>query len=465
MTVTSPSVTSAAAVAAGPTGLNRITADDDLFFKLHSLHPNALVNQLAYRFDAPLGRDLLERWHAHLATGFIARRVRTTRFPIARAHWEPATESLPLRWSDTPISDDGVLDWFLEQAAVEFDPERGLVWQLAGAPTESGGTVVTLVASHVACDGGGMMHAIVDSLDRLNRGESPDRAASAGRLVGPVASRGRFAADLTDARGQLRAVARGVRAARRSRGVSEPARNPRPAAPRLPHADTWQAAESIVQLDLAEWDAVAAAHGGTTNGLLIGVAVGLLGRSGRIADGAEVRVDIPHSMREADDRRANATTGLPISVGYRVGERADLPAVRAALKAAGLAYRDPTTIPPIQHLQPVQMLLPKVVLHKFARTAKAPECLCTNMGRTAQNIAVLGPHRARDVIMRPVVNPGPVELFRQVEVGVNLAFSCDDDTVTLVVTGGDPDRFPTRAALRELLAAEFADWGLTPRFW
>ncbi|MEV0335258.1 hypothetical protein [Nocardia sp. NPDC050717] len=459
MTVTSP------AVAAAPTALNRITADDDLFFKLHSLYPNALVNQLAYRFDERLDPDLLRRWHEHLATGFIARRVRTTRFPIARAHWEPSTESMPLIWSENPLADEDVLSWFLARAAVEFDPERGLVWQLAGAHTASGGTVVTLVASHVVCDGGGMMHAIVDSLDRLNRGEAPDRRASAGRLVGPVAGAGRFAADLADARAQLGAVARGVRAARRARGVSEPARNPRPAEPRLPHAETWQAAETIVQLDLADWDAVAAAHGGTTNGLLIGVAVGLLGRSGRVADGAEVRVDIPHSMRVADDPRANATTGLPIAVTYRAGRCADLPAIRAALKAAGLAYRDPATIPPIQHLQPVQMLLPRAVLHRFARTAKAPECLCTNMGRTAQNIADLGGHRARDVIMRPVVNPGPVELFRQVEVGVNLAFSCDDTTVTLVVTGGDPDRFPTRAALQDLLSAEFADWGLTPRFW
>ncbi|MFC4128142.1 hypothetical protein [Nocardia rhizosphaerae] len=459
MTVTAP------AVAAAPTTLNRITADDDLFFKLHSLYPNALVNQLAYRFDERLDPELLRRWHAHLATGFIARRIRTTRFPFARAHWEPATESLPLVWSPTPLPDSEILSWFLEQAAVEFDPARGLVWQLAGAHTASGGTVVTLVASHVACDGGGMMHAIVDALDRLNRGAEPDRAASAGRLVGPVAAGGRLAADLGDARAQLRAVAQGVRAARRARGVREPARNPRPAEPRLPHAPTWQAAETIVQLELAEWDAVAAAAGGTTNGLLVGVAVGLLGRSGRITDGADVRVDIPHSMRRPDDPRANATTGLPISVTYRAGARADLPAIRAALKAAGLAYQDPATVPPIQHLQPVQMLLPKVVLHRFARTAKAPECLCTNMGRTAQNIAVLGPHRARDVIMRPVVNPGPVELFRQVEVGVNLAFSCDDDTVTLVVTGGDPDRFPTRTALQDLLRAEFAAWGLTPRFW
>ncbi|GGK34590.1 hypothetical protein [Nocardia camponoti] len=460
MTVTAP-----AQVSATETGLNRITADDDLFFKLHSLYPNALVNQLAYRFETRLDRELLEQWHAHLAVSSVARRVRTTRFPIARAHWEPATSTMPLVWSDEPVADEDALDWFLARAQVEFDPESGEVWQLAGAPLASGGTLVTFVASHVACDGGGAMVALTDSLNRLNAGLAPDRDSSSGRLVGPVAGRGRLAADLADARHQLRAVARGVRAARKAKGVSEPARNPRPVEPKLDLPETYRAADAIVQVDLAEWNAVAHAAGGTTNGLLIGLAVGVFGRTGRIGDSAKVRVDIPHSMREADDRRANATTGLPISVDYRAGERADLPTIRAALKAAGLAYRNPETIPPIQHLQPVQMLLPKFVLHKFARTAKAPECLCTNMGSTAQQIATIGGHRATDIVMRPVVNPGPIELFRGIEVGVNFAFSHDETTARLVVTGADPDRFPTREALQDVIAAEFAAWGLTPRFW
>ncbi|MGW5316032.1 hypothetical protein [Nocardia thailandica] len=461
MTVTSP----VPAVRTAQAGLNRITADDDLFYKLHSLYPNAIVNQLAYRFDAPVSREFLERWHAQLATGFIARRIRPTRFPVARPHWEPAEESLPLRYSEVPVPEDGILDWFLAQGDVEFDPERGLVWQLAAAPLASGGMLVTLVASHVVCDGGAAMHAVIDSLTRANAGLPADRAQSSGALVGPVAGAGKLRADLADAVHQLRAVARGIRLARRSRGLREPERNPRPAEPRLDHAPTWRASDAVVQVDLAEWEAVAKRHGGTTNGLLIGIAVGVLGRSGRLPDGADIRVDIPHSLREENDRRANATTGLPIAVTYRAGARADLPAVRAALKAVGQAYGRPETIPPIQHMQPAQMLLPKAVLHKFARTAKAPECLCTNMGRTAQNIAVLDGQRARDVIMRPVVNPASVELFRTVEVGVNLAFSCDDDTATLVVTGGDPDRFPDRTALKSLLSAEFADWGLTPRFW
>ncbi|MGW5311215.1 hypothetical protein ACWEQ0_15225 [Nocardia thailandica] len=461
MTVTSP----VPAVRTAQAGLNRITADDDLFYKLHSLYPNAIVNQLAYRFDAPVSREFLERWHAHLATGFLARRIRPTRFPIARPHWEPADEALPLRFSEVPVPEDGILDWFLDQGAIEFDPERGLLWQLAAAPLETGGMLVTLVASHVVCDGGAAMHAVLDSLTRANAGLPADRATSSGALVGPVAGRGKLRADFADAAHQLRAVARGIRLARRARGLREPERHPRPDQPRLEHAATWRAADAVVQVDLAEWDAVAAAHGGTTNGLLIAIAVGTLGRSGRVPDGAALRVDIPHSLREENDRRANATTGLPIAVTYRAGARADLPAIRAALKSVGLAYRDPATVPPIQHMQPAQMLLPKSVLHKFARTAKAPECLCTNMGRTAQNIAVLDGQRARDVVMRPVVNPAPVDLFRTVEVGINLAFSCDDDTATLVVTGADPDRFPTRTALKSLLAAEFADWGLTPRFW
>ena len=170
-------------------------------------------------------------------------------------------------------------------------------------------------------------------------------------------------------------------------------------------------------------------------------------------------------MRTSGDPRANATTGLPISVTYRAGERIDLAAVRSAVKRAATAYRDPATTPALQHLQPLQMVLPRFVLRHFARTAKAPECLCTNLGETASGVADFAGHHASAVLMRPVVCTNDTDMFRRVEVGVNLSFSTDGHTVTLAVTGADPDRFPTRAALRELLSAEFESWGLTARFW
>ncbi|MFE5477663.1 hypothetical protein ACFQ9R_18305 [Nocardia sp. NPDC056541] len=443
-------------------GVNRLTADDDLFLKLHSLYGNALVNQLAWRFDEPLDPALLARFHTRLTQGFLARRVQPARVPFARPYWLPATESLPLVWDSVPVTDEEILDWYFAQSRVDFDPETGRVWRLSAAPTTAGGTLVSLVTSHVASDGGAVLFAVGDALARLD--ESPDVTTGSGLLVG-TQPRNTLGANLVDAGRQLRAVAHGIRAAIATRGVIEPDRNPRPALPELPLPAQWSPADLVVQVDLAEWNAAATWHSGTTNGLLIALGAGLLGRSGRVGDTAGIRVDIPHSMRIPDDPRANATTGLPISVTYRTGERIDLAAVRSAVKRAATAYRDPATTPALQHLQPLQMILPRFVLRRFARTAKAPECLCTNLGETASGVADFAGHHASAVLMRPVVCTNDTAMFRRVEVGVNLSFSTDGHTVTLAVTGADPDRFPSRTALRELLTAECASWGLAPDFW
>ncbi|WP_330182974.1 hypothetical protein OHB26_04490 [Nocardia sp. NBC_01503] len=448
-----------------PVRLNRLTADDDLFLKLHSLYGNALVNQLAWRFDEPVDAVVLERFHAHLAHGFLSRRVRTTAVPFARPWWVPAARSIPLDIGSEPVAEDGVLDWFFDQSRVEFDPAVGRVWRLSAAPTAAGGMLLSLVTSHVGADGGAVLYAVGDALDRLETGAPVDTATSSGRLVGNTPRTGLYRRHFADALGQLRSAASGIRAAVAARSVQEPARNPRPAEPALVLPDRHTAASLVVEVGLVEWNSVAAAHRGTANGLMVGVAVGILGRSGRIADGSEVRVDIPHSMRVPDDPRGNATTGLPIAVPYRAGELTDLARVRAAIKTAARAYADPATTPALQHLQPVQMMLPRFVLDRFSRTAKAPECLCTNLGETGQSVASFAGVRARSVLMRPVVCVNDTELFRRVEVGLNLSWSSDGATVTLAATGADPDRFPTRDSLRECVAREFAAWGLRPVFW
>ncbi|MFJ9366768.1 hypothetical protein ACIRRA_20415 [Nocardia sp. NPDC101769] len=445
--------------------LNRLTADDDLFLKLHDLYGNALVNQLAWRFDEELDPAVLERFHAHLAHGFLARRVMTTSVPFARPWWVSATTAEPLAMQADQVPETGVLDWFFEQSHVEFDPVTGRVWRLSAAPTTTGGTLLSLVTSHVVADGGAVLYAVGDALERLAAQATPDIATSSGRLVGSIPSTGLLRSHLADALGQLRAAARGIRAAVKSRNVREPERNPRPAAPLLPLPDRYSAADLVVEVDAAEWNSVASAHDGTANGLMVGMAVGILGRSGRIADDSAVRVDIPHSLRGIDDPRGNATTGLPTAVPYRKGERTDLRGVRAAIKQAARAYADPATTPALQHLQPVQMMLPRIVLAHFSRTAKAPECLCTNLGETGQGVATIADVRARSVLMRPVVCTGETELFRRLEVGLNLSWSSDGETVTLAITGADPDRFPTRAALRDQVIDEFEAWGLTPNFW
>ncbi|MEV6774125.1 hypothetical protein AB0N05_36370 [Nocardia sp. NPDC051030] len=445
--------------------MNRLTADDDLFLKLHDLYGNALVNQLTWRFDERLGRGVLDGFHAQLAAGFLARRVVTTAVPFARPWWVRAAQSIPLGWQDEAVAESGVLDWFFAQSHVDFDPRSGRVWRLSAAPTSDGGTLLSLVTSHVGADGGAVLYAVGDALDRLEAGLPPDADTSSGRLVGETARTGLRRRHFVDATGQLAAAALGIGAAIKARAVQEPARNPRPVEPELELADRYTAASVVVEVDLAEWNAVAAANQGTANGLLVGVAVGILGRCGRVSDGAAVRVDIPHSMRQPDDPRGNATTGLPIAVPFRADARTDLAQVRTSIKQAARAYADPVTTPALQHLQPVQMMLPRFVLSYFSRTAKAPECLCTNLGETGQAVATIAGVRARSVLMRPVVCTGDTEMFRRVEVGLNLSWSSDGETVVLAITGADPDRFPTRDALSDYVAKEFAAWGLHPSFW
>lgn len=449
------------------TELNRLTADDDLFWKVHRLYGPLLVVQLSWLFDEPLDRTTVERLHAHLAEGFLARRVVTTRVPLARPWWAPAERALPLDWQSVPIPAVGIPDWLAAQSDTDLDPITGEVWRLSAAPTEDGGTVMSLVASHVAVDGGGGLFAVADALRRLRTDATPDRRTSAGRLVGTAAPASPLRAHLADAAGQVRAVTTGIRRAITARGVSEPSRQPRPRItdqpPSAPPA-TFRPADLLVSIPATAWNRVAAEHSGTANGLMVGVAVGVLGRSGRVTDG-EVRVEIPRSMRVLDDPRGNATTGVAVGVPYRKGEHTDLARLRSDTKRAVTAHDDPATTPPLQHLQPIQMLLPDVLTRRFVRTSKAPICLCTNLGDAARLVADIAGTPARAVVLRPVVRPGDPEFFRRTEAGLTTAYSSDGNTVTLALTGADPDHFPDRETLRGYVADELASWGLRPEFW
>ncbi|RDI60426.1 hypothetical protein [Nocardia pseudobrasiliensis] len=444
--------------------VNRLTADDDLFWKVHRLFGSVLVNQLAWRFDQPLDREAVAAFHAQLAQGFLARRVVPTRLPFARAYWAPALASLPLDWQDEPVPAERIVDWLSAQTDIAFDPALGRLWRLSAAPS-AGGTLLSLVTSHVGADGGAVIFAVQDALTRIEEGLPAARAGSSGRLVGELPARGRWRADVADAAGQVRAIVSGIGKAYRARNVVEPARQDRPTDPRLDLPERFQPAELVVDVPLAQWNTVANAHSGTANGLMLGTAIGVLGRSGRVEDGLDVRVDIPRSLRVPEDPRGNATTGVPISVPYRKGELADLTHIRAATKKAISSYGDPATTPAVQHLQPVQMVIPDFVARRLVRTSKAPICLCTNLGETAQTVATLDGVTAGAVLMRPVIRAAATEFFRTTEVGLNMSWSSDGETVTLAVTAADPDRFPTRAALRGYVEEEFGAWGLTPTFW
>ncbi|MEU0872072.1 hypothetical protein [Nocardia brasiliensis] len=447
-----------------PTPMNRLTPDDDLFRRVDRLFGSVIVNQFALLFDRPVDRAVVQAFHAHLAAGFLARRVVTSRIPLARPWWQPAHASIPLVWQQDRVEDSSLVDWLADQAEVEFDPATGRLWRLSVAPYGTG-HVLSLVISHIAADGSGAVGAIGDALARVAAELPVSRADSSGALVGDAPENGVWRRNLADAAGQLRAIGTGIVRAFRARGITEPPRPTRPDDLVVPLGERYHPAEVILNIPLAQWEKAAAAHGGTANGLMLGAALGVLGRSGRIRDGDLARIEIPRSLRVPGDPRGNATTGIPISVPYRKGELADLGAIRSATKAAITAYDDPDRVPPLQHLQPLQMVIPDAVARKLARTSKAPLCLCTNLGGAAGPLLNLGANRARAVLLRPMLKEAETELYRRTEAGLNMSWCSDGDQVFLAVTAADPDHFPSREVLRGFVEEEFAAWGLHPAFW
>ncbi|RMI35205.1 hypothetical protein EBN03_02610 [Nocardia stercoris] len=448
--------------------MNRLNPADDMFLKMNSVRPNLLLTQAAWVFDRPLHRDTWLRLDDHLAHGFAARRIRKTRVPFARPWFDRPIERLPVVFDEQPIPADGYLDWLRDKGDAPLDLFTGAVHQLAIAPTASGGQIVSYIASHGTCDGGGTMVALEDALGRLASGAAVSWEESTGRLVGttPAYGRGRLRSHLSDSRAQVKEVRNAVRSAWQARKVTEPPRNPRPAEPRLNLPGEWTPPNSIVDVSLADWTAVAKERGGTVNGLFIAVSMGLLGRSGRIPDGATVRVDIPHSVRTGpEDPRGNAMSGLPISATYRSNARTDLKEIRAALKAAGTAAHDPANVPAMAQLGPIQMLVPAAVVPLFVSKGRSPELLTSNMGPALNGISSIDGIPAAKVVLRAWMRPVPADMFRQLEAGLHVTCANDDDTITLSVTGEDPDRFPTRAVQQALIVDELDAWGLKPTFW
>ncbi|RMI35206.1 hypothetical protein [Nocardia stercoris] len=446
--------------------MNRLTADDDLFLKLHHLYPNLINTQIGWVFEKPFPKEFWQTFTDHLANGFGGRRVRKTRIPFARPWFDRTLVEFEVQEETEPVPADQYLDWMWRKGDIKVDPYTGMVGGVSIAPTEDGGQIVIFTASHIVADGGAGLVALHDAISRQNAGLRVSWKDSSGKLVGTTPDRGAWKGHLADARHQLKAAATGIRKAYQARNVAEPPRNPRPADVRLDIPGDWTPSVCIVDVPMADVKRIAGEHGGTPNGLVIALTTGLLGRSGRATEGQKVRVEVPHALRTGlDDPRANATTALPIQVTYRSGGKVDLKEIRSEMRRAGLAYKDSSTIPPIQHLQPIAMMIPQFLVPYMARAAKSPEALVSNIGPIMQTIDTIGGQKATKIVGRPRLGAGPADRFRDAEAGLNIICMNDSETMTMTINGCDPDRYPTRESLQKMIVDEFNEWGLTPTFW
>jgi hypothetical protein len=459
--------------------VERLTYDDDLFLRMECVLGVPVVNQIVWRFDRAVAPDALRSMWRMLAEGPIDRSVRRARVPGARDSWTAARRPADPVVIGPPIARAAVDRWIEDEAAVALDPIGGPAWRLSATSVEEGGTVVSLVGSHVVGDGGALTSAAAAAL----AGHAvPDDFLRVGLDDGPLSATAISRADLSDGLGRVGAAlsgaaralgrtavgavrARSTASADASAGTPENTGADRPRAIVAPAEGAWTPSTVVVDCLSAEWSAAAANKGGSSNSLLVAVVLGILTGSGRVSTEDRVRVALPVSTRTTGDRRANATSGVSIHVEPGGAYLDDLGAIRAASKNAFRTQADRTVTTTFELLKPLMQLLPDAIVAKLAASGSAPLCLCSNLGARGVALGTIGGLDATAVAMRSITQNTDVALLRRTGGGVSAWWNESGERATLCVTGLDPDSFPSKEHLRGLVEVEFDRWGLTPEFW
>ena len=321
--------------------------------------------QCVWVYNHAIDIDGLRRFHHHLQHGRLSRRIERSPLPFGRHRWVSPSDQPDLEIVTTPQPRDEFDAWLNEQAHTPLDAEHGRGWHLAVLPFTDGGAGVSFVTSHCLIDGVGLCEALAD--------------AASGRddpITWPTAgSRRRWQALREDARQTARdipAVGRAVVAAARFAG-----RNRRgdgsgaqpPSAVRSPFVGPDERVAppmATIFVDGDEWDARAASLGGTSNALLAGLASQLAQRAGRVAADGFVTLALPVNERADGDTRANAITGVDITVDPAAATT-DLREIRAAIKQALIRRHE---VPDERWaLLPLSPLLPQWLIRRMASVA------------------------------------------------------------------------------------------------
>lgn len=415
---------------------------DEIFLRRHHGYGVPIVMQGVWRTADVVDAAVLESVHDALSRGALGRRVVRPRIPGARPRWEASTEARPLRYAQIPVDD--VVQWADAQADVDVDPEFGPGWALSAAPVAGGGTVLSLVCSHVVADARGLAAAVDSALTGRPPAPVPLRTwdvADAVRTVGTVLIGG--------ARASL-GLLFSARRRRELREFVEANPGPRPERTHL----TTRTCTAIVDVDATEWDAAAAAEGGTANGLFLALVTA-------IADAAGVPMPL-HISVPVDTRNSDAVDNAMVITEVVATPTDSLSDIRRSSREAFAAR--PMGAPSGFPEETVQ-ILPDRIAARLTAGAGELDALCSNIGRLPDALALLGPYRTTGVATR-AMHPG-ISADRPARTTTHLsAYLCTcDGRYTLSLVGIDPDHFDSGEQLRDLVVSELATRGLTAHSW
>ncbi|MGI9208067.1 MAG: hypothetical protein ACR2I3_08895 [Rhodococcus sp. (in: high G+C Gram-positive bacteria)] len=407
--------------------MSRLSVVDEMFLHRHRGSGLPSVMQGLWRTDDTVHAPLLISLHDALSQGPLGRRVVRPRIPGARPRFVASTHSYPLRYPAEKVADGAILEWADAQTEVDLDPEHGPGWSLVAAHLAGGGTLVSLVCSHVLTDARGLIDAVAEAL--AGHAEPPDESHTS---------------DVRDALHVVRTVARGLRGVRRSGPREKP---PVPLAVRL------RPRTALIDVPSDEWDTAAGIGEGTANSLMLAIATGIARRAG---------IPFPLKISIPVDDRGSGTTSNGVSMtGITVDADDTVATIRAK---ATHAYRQPREGAPHGIPAEIVQLVPDRVAARLARGAGERDMLCSNIGRVPAVLDAFGPHRTAGVAMR-AMHPGLGTRDATTSTRLSTYLCSRNDRYTLAFVALDEDRFPDTRTLRACIDAELSERGLHATYW
>ncbi|MCF6386087.1 hypothetical protein L2K20_03790 [Mycobacterium sp. MBM] len=304
--------------------------DQGSYLGLRALRRGPVI-QYTWIYERGVDLDGLRRFHRNLADGLLGRLVERSVIPFGRHHWVSAGEPGGIDISAAERRRDEVWDFVNERAEVPVDPEHGPPWHIGVQPLVEGGAVVTLVVSHTVADAGALIESITHAVNGTGRDLRYPRPRARTRAQALRADARTTARALAEVPAAVLGAARIAR--EQSAALSESAKAAAPASAvhfpqRAIHLPT-----IAVRVDQGEWEARAAALGGSNNVLLAGIAARIGTIIGRVDADGRAMLSLPVSERVAGDTRANALNTITVLAD---GRRAsgDLREIRAGIKAA-----------------------------------------------------------------------------------------------------------------------------------
>ena len=332
--------------------------------------------QYVWVYDHDIDVDGLRRFHENMGHTLLGRRIERSPLPFGRHRWvaTPHQADLDVAPARRPRSE--LRKWLLEQSVIPVDPERGPSWRMAVVPFTEGGGAIMMMISHSVADGGAILGSVADAVMGKKRDfgyPAPHSRTTADAVWEDLRSSVKSLRDVGKAIKAAVQVARSEKADIRSsakRSVSRPIRDTAAAI----------AVPSITALvDIRAWDARVEALGGTSNALVAGIAARLGKIRGRAEADGSVILNFPVSDRKDGDTRANALTGVSVTVNADESV-SSLQKVRADIKASLVGLNEEQN--QLFETLALAPLMPKLLLRRLEGMALGAgyPVGCTNMG-------------------------------------------------------------------------------------